>query len=117
MGLYMVEHGITCKCVWIPGRQLIRQGADPLSRGAFPFEHFLPSRRGVFDPYHDTEPNIPSFLQQLVETHAPPLRLVQHPEDWCHEQLEGCDLLRPSARSGGYEVVPAALLRCTPSPL
>ena len=93
MGLYMVEHGITCKCVWIPGRQLIRQGADPLSRGAFPFEHFLPSRRGVFDPYHDTESNIPSFLQQLVETHTPPLRLVRHPEDWCHEQLEGCDLL------------------------
>jgi hypothetical protein len=76
MGLYMVEHGITCKCVWIPGRQLIRQGADPLSRGAFPFEHFLSSRRGVFDPYHDTESNIPSFLQQLVETTKARAQLV-----------------------------------------
>ena len=71
----------------------------------------------MFDPYHDTESNIPPFLQQLVETQAPPLRLVQQPEDWCHEQLEGCDLSVASARSGGYEVVPAALLRCSPPPL
>jgi hypothetical protein len=104
MGLYMVKHGITCKCVWIPGRQLVWQGADPLSRGAFPFEHFLPSRRGVFDPYHDTESNIPPFLHQLVETHAPPLRPVQHPADWCHEQLEACDLLLQPA--------PAAMRLC-----
>jgi hypothetical protein len=79
-----VEHGITCKCVWIPGRQLIRQGADPLSRGAFPFKHCLPSRREVFGPYHDVESNIPPFLHRLVESHAPPIRPVHHPADWCH---------------------------------
>jgi hypothetical protein len=97
MGLYMVEHGITCKCVWISGRQLIRQSADPLSRGAFPFEHFLPSRREVFDPYHDTESNIPprfctswSWWRRM---RLLSLRQVRHPVDWCHEQLEGCDLL------------------------
>ena len=97
MGLYMVEHGITCKCVWIPGRQLIQQGADPLSRGAFPFEHFLPERREAFDPYHDTDSHLPSFLLQAVRAHAPPLGAVRHPSDWCHEQLEGRDLLlRPA---------------------
>jgi hypothetical protein len=47
----------------------------------------------VFDPYHDTESNIPSFLHRLVDLHAPPLRSVRHPVDWCHAQLEGFDLL------------------------
>jgi hypothetical protein len=97
MGLYMVEHGITCKCVWIPGRQLIRQGAGPLSRGGSPFEHFLPERREAFDPHHDTDSNLPTFLLQAVREHAPLLSSVRHPRDWCHEQLEGRDLLlRPA---------------------
>jgi hypothetical protein len=93
MGLYMVENGITCKCVWIPGRQLIRQGADPLSRGAFPFEHFLPDRRAGFDPLHASETEVPSFLQLAVKKAAPLLGEIRAPRDWCHEELEGRDLL------------------------
>ena len=93
MGLYMVENDVTCKCVWIPGRQLIRQGADPLSRGAFPFEHFVPSRRAGFDPYHAEETEVPLFLQQVIKEAAPSLEEIRSPSDWCHEELEGRDLL------------------------
>jgi hypothetical protein len=93
MGFYMVENDVTCKCVWIPGRQLIRQGADPLSRGAFPFEHFVPSRRASFDPYHAGETEVPLFLQQVIKEAAPSLEEIRSPSDWCHEELEGRDLL------------------------
>ena len=84
---------VTCKCVWIPGRQLIRQGADPLSRGAFPFEHFVPSRRAGFGPYHAGETEVPLFLQQVIREAAPSLEEIRSPSDWCHEELEGRDLL------------------------
>jgi hypothetical protein len=93
MGLCMVENDVTCKCVWIPGRQLIRQGAGPLSRGAFPFEHFVPSRRASFGPYHAGETEVPLFLQQVIREAAPSLEEIRSPSGWCHEELEGRDLL------------------------
>jgi hypothetical protein len=93
MGLYMVENDVMCKCVWIPGRQLIRQGAGPLSRGAFPFEHFVPSRRVSFGPYHAGETEVPLFLQHVIKEAAPSLEEIRSPGDWCHEELEGRDLL------------------------
>jgi hypothetical protein len=70
MGLHMVEHGITCKCVWIPGRQLIRQGADPLSRGAW-----LKSSGGK-----DTLlPRVRAVLLYLQHTGHPDLLLADVP--------------------------------------
>ena len=34
LALDQVRHGVSCKGVWVPGRQLIRQMSDPLSRRA-----------------------------------------------------------------------------------
>jgi hypothetical protein len=89
IGLFMVEHGITCQAVWIPGRQLIKQGADPLSRGAYPFEHFSKRVRGEFDPYFAKTSIVPDELRRTVEEAMPDCYTVEQPCDWCHEQLEG----------------------------
>ena len=88
LGMYQLEHHITCSAVWIPGRELIKQGADPLSRGAFPFEHMTDARRGVFDPLHSPRSLVPDWLTEQVLAAVPPARKVCAPADWCHEQLE-----------------------------
>ena len=88
IGLYQIREHITCSAVWIPGRELINQGADPLSRGAFPFEHMTDARRGVFDPFHSSSSIVPDWLTTLVKAAVPPMRHIESPADWCHEQLE-----------------------------
>ena len=93
IGLYQVENNISCKAVWIPGRQLIRQGADPLSRGAFALEHLAAGLREEFDPYHAATAITPPPLQQTVVDYFPQCTLVQQPGEWCHESLEGKQLL------------------------
>jgi len=62
IGLFQVENNISCKAVWIPGRQLIKQGADPLSRGAFALEHLAAGLREEFDPYHASETITPTQI-------------------------------------------------------
>jgi hypothetical protein len=88
IGLFQIREHITCSAVWIPGRELINQGADPLSRGAFPFEHMTDARRGVFDPFHSSSSIVPDWLSTLVKAAVPPMRHIVSPADWCHEQLE-----------------------------
>jgi hypothetical protein len=77
-----------CSAVWIPGRELINQGADPLSRGAFSFEHMTDARRGAFDPYHSSSTIVPDWPTNLVKAAVPPMQHIEDPADWCHEQLE-----------------------------
>jgi hypothetical protein len=88
IGLFQIREHITCSAVWIPGRELINQGADPLSRGAFPFEHMTDARRGVFDPFHSSSSIVPDWLTTLVKAAVPPMQHIEDPADWCHEQLE-----------------------------
>jgi site-specific DNA-cytosine methylase len=99
IGLFLVENNISCKAVWIPGRQLIKQGADPLSRGAFALEHLAAGLREEFDPYHASHTLAPSFLQRLVGQQFQQLLPVHQPSEWCHEQLEGRQLLLVPAPS------------------
>jgi hypothetical protein len=88
VGLYQICEHLTCSAVWIPGRELINQGADPRSRGAFPFEHMTDARRGVFDPFHSSSSVVPDWLTTLVKTAVPPMHHIESPAEWCHEQLE-----------------------------
>jgi hypothetical protein len=73
-------------------------GGRPSFEGSLSLRALLAqARREAFDPHHDTDSNLPSFLLQAVREHAPLLGSVRHPSDWCHEQLEGRDLLlRPA---------------------
>ena len=87
--MFQLEQHVTCSAVWIPGRELIKQGADPLSRGAFPFEHMTDARRGVFDPLHSPHSLVPDWVTEQVSAAVPPTRKVCTPAEWCHEQLEG----------------------------
>ena len=93
IGLYQVENNISCKAVWTPGRQLIKQGADPLSRGAFALEHLAEGAREEFDPYHSPVAITPPQLAQLVSDFFPDSTPLEQPADWCHEGIEGKQLL------------------------
>ena len=89
IGLFMVQHGVHCKAVWMPGRMLIQQGADPLSRGAFPYEHLTNDRRAHFDPYFAALTVVPEAVQRAVREAYPQRPWVQQPQDWLFEELEG----------------------------
>ena len=53
----------------------------------------MPSRRASVDTYHAGETEVPLFLQQVIKEAAPSLEEIRSPSDWCHEELEGRDLL------------------------
>ena len=89
----MVQHEVHCKAVWMPGRMLIQQGADPLSRGAFPYEHLTNERRAHFDPYYSAETAVPLGLRQEVAAAFPQRKWVTDPVDWMREELEGESLV------------------------
>jgi hypothetical protein len=93
IGLFMVQHEVHCKAVWMPGRMLIQQGADPLSRGAFPYEHLTTERRAHFDPYYSAETAVPLGLRQEVAAAFPQRRWITDPVDWLREELEGESLV------------------------
>jgi hypothetical protein len=93
IGLFMVQHEVHCKAVWMPGRMLIQQGADPLSRGAFPYEHLTNERRAHFDPYYSAETAVPLGLRQEVAAAFPQRKWVTDPVDWMREELEGESLV------------------------
>jgi hypothetical protein len=42
---------------------------------------------------HARETEVPLFLQQVIREAAPFLEEICSPSDWCHEELEGRDLL------------------------
>ena len=73
----------------MPGRMLIQQGADPLSRGAFPYEHLTNDRRAHFDPYFAALTVVPEAVQSAVREAYPQRPWVQQPQDWLFEELEG----------------------------
>ena len=93
IGLFMVQHDVHCKAVWMPGRMLIQQGADPLSRGAFPYEHLTDERRAHFDPYYSAATAVPEQVQQAVLAAFPSRRWIATPSDWLYDELEGEDLV------------------------
>jgi len=74
---------------------LIQQGADPLSRGAFPYEHLTNERRAHFDPYYSAETAVPLTLQQEVAAAFPQHRWITSPDEWLRETLEGESLVLP----------------------
>jgi hypothetical protein len=64
------------------------------------------ARRGVFDPFHSSSSIVPDWLTTLVKAAVPPMRHIESPADWCHEQLESeFSLLTPP---------PSATRSCVP---
>jgi hypothetical protein len=46
------------------------------------------ARRGVFDPLHSSSSIVSDWLTTLVKAAVPPMRHIESPAGWCHEQLE-----------------------------
>ena len=53
---------------------LIRQMADPLSRGAYPFSYAQPDQRALFDPFNAREAAVDESVVEQVLSAWPALR-------------------------------------------
>ena len=95
--MLQAREGLQCDAVWIAGSELIRQGADPLSRGAWPFSHVHAAERVTFDPYAAVESVVPAAVLQLLRRHLPSATLVSRPDEWHQDELESqFSLLAPA---------------------
>jgi hypothetical protein len=95
--MLQATEGLQCDAVWIAGSQLIHQGADPLSRGAWPFSHVQADLRRTFDPYAAVESVVPSDVLEALRQRLPSASLVSHPSEWLQDELESqFSLLAPA---------------------
>ena len=95
--MLQAREGLQCDAVWIPGSELIKQGADPLSRGAWPYSHVHATKRSAFDPYAAVESVVPPDVLQLLHRHLPSSTLVSSPDEWHQDELESqFSLLAPA---------------------
>ena len=95
--MLQATEGLQCDAVWIAGSQLIHQGADPLSRGAWPFSHVQADLRSTFDPYAAVDSVVPPDVLDALRQRLPSATLVSHPAEWLQDELESrFSLLAPA---------------------
>jgi hypothetical protein len=87
IGLYQIREHIMCSAVWIPGRELIIEGDDPLWPGAAPRRGTGPEPRG---PRPGTAPE-----------HRGSTKKIQNPPDLFFYRAPDASSGGPAAAPGG----------------